>query len=133
VGVRIGVAGDWSQTRISELGTVTVSARRLPLAAELRVDLALPRGAIRLSAGPEVALWLVSARGIAHQGAHVVADPGAVARASYRLVLGRVSVEAGVQLDVSFLVDNLMISGLGTLTHTPRATLGPFVSGGVRL
>jgi hypothetical protein len=133
VGVRGGVSGEWSQAGTSGQGAAIVTARRLPVAVELRVDLALRRGAIRLSVGPEVALWLASARGIAHPSSRVLADPGAIARAAYHVLLGRFTLEAGVQLDLSFLVDNLMISGLGTITHTPRASLSPFLSAGVRL
>lgn len=133
IGLRVGVAGEWSATAASDSREVTVTARRIPLAAELRIDLAVGRGAFRLSAGPGVALWLVGSNGVAHPLSTVVAEPELLVRAAYRLDLGRFVLEAGVHFDVAFLVDNLTVSGVGTVTHTPLLDLGPFLGAGVRL
>jgi hypothetical protein len=131
VGVRVGVVGEWSATGASAEGMVTVSARRIPLEAELRLDVDVPKGVLRVSIGPEAAIWVAGSTGLPRPGSAVFAEPGAAVRAAYRLELGRLVLQAGLALETAFLRDDLTVGGVGRVAQTPLVLLSPFVGAGV--
>ncbi|HEY7954571.1 MAG TPA: hypothetical protein VII38_04725 [Polyangia bacterium] len=133
VTVRAGVEGQSTFGAQSSAGPVTVSTRRVPISAELHFDLPVRGGAVRFGAGPELALWLAHSGGVPRQASRVLAEPGATVRASYRLELGRVVLGFGVDLDVSFLGDDLAIGGVGTVGRTPIVQLAPYLSLGTQI
>jgi hypothetical protein len=105
----------------------------LPLGLEVRFDLDVPRalGVIRLSAGPEVALWTATTSGLPRAASTVFAQPGAFVRAAYRLELGRLVLTVGVAVDAVLLRDSLTIGGVGSVARTPVVLVSPFVGLGV--
>lgn len=129
VGLRFGVAEPWSARR----DDATVLARRLPLAAELRVHIPVWRGGVRFYVGPQLAFWLAESEHVGHPGADTLFIPGAELRVVYRFEYKRLAVEAGVHGDLAFVVDQLGVAGLGTVSRTPRADLGPALAVGLRL
>jgi hypothetical protein len=133
VGLRAGIAAPFTgQATVDEV-TAKVTARRVPIAAELRVDVPVWRGGFRFSVGPTLALWLVRSEGVGHPASAVLPEPGAELRAVYRLVFGRFILEGGAHGDVAFRVDRLSVAGVGTVARTPRVDLGPALAIGVRL
>jgi hypothetical protein len=131
VGLRAGVAGEWSATTVSPQGPISLSARRIPLGVELRLDVEVPLGVVRISLGPEAAVWVASSTGLPRPGSAVFAQPGAFVRAAYRFELGPVVLSAGLVLDAVFLRDNLTVGGVGTVAQTPVVLVSPFVSAGI--
>jgi hypothetical protein len=133
VGIRTGVSGDWTAERQTPSGAVSVTARRIPLSAELRLDLDVPRarGVVRLSAGPQVAFWLAHSTGLPHPGSALAIQPGAFVRAAYRLELGRVILCVGLDLDAAFVRNVLSVGGVGQVAKTPVVQLLPFVGAGL--
>jgi hypothetical protein len=123
----------FSRSVSTDAGTAKVIARRVPLAAELRVDLPVWHGGFRFSVGPTATLWLVRSDGVGHPASALVVEPGAELRVAYRFEIGRFILEAAVHGDVAFGVDQLSVTGVGAVTHTPRVDLGPALSAGVRL
>jgi hypothetical protein len=133
VGVRGGVSGEWSVASSFPGGTVQAFARRIPLSAELRLDIEVARafGVVRLAVGPQAVVWVARAEGLPRPGSSVFAQPGAFVRASYRLELGPVVLTAGVALEAAFVRDDLTVGGLGRVTQTPIVHVLPFVGAGV--
>jgi hypothetical protein len=133
LGARVGVSAEWSATSPSVEGPISVTARRIPVSVELRLDVAAPRkwGVIRVSAGPQAAVWLAASTGLPRPASTVIAEPGAFVRVAYRLQLGRVALQAGVDLDVAFVRDNLTVGGVGQVARTPAVLLSPFAGLGV--
>jgi hypothetical protein len=112
---------------------VSVNARRIPIAAELHVDLRLRVGAIRLGIAPVAELWVSRTTGTLHDGTTVFAEPGLSARAAYRIDIGRVGFAFGIDLTGVFTPENLTIDGLGRVARTSAIQLAPYLAGGVRL
>jgi hypothetical protein len=133
LGIRTGVSGDWTANSRTPSGVVSVTARRVPLAAELRLDLDVPRarGVVRLSAGPEVAFWLARSTGLPHPGSGLAIQPAVFVRAAYRLELGRVVLCLGLNLDAAFVRNQLSVGGVGQVAKTPVVELVPFVGAGL--
>jgi hypothetical protein len=130
-GLRVGVSGEWTTTTTSAQGPISVSARRIPLAAELRLDVDVPLGVVRISAGPEAAIWVAGSSGLPRPGSAVFAQPAAFVRLAYRLELGPVVVEAGLVLETAFIRDDLTVGGLGAVAQTPLVVLSPFAGVGI--
>jgi hypothetical protein len=133
LGARAGVSGIWTAESSSVAGTIRVSARRIPVSAELRLDVEVPKakGVVRLAAGPQAAIWVAEATGLPRPGSALFAQPGAFVRAAYRLELGPVVLQAGLDLDVAFVRDDLAVGGVGPVTRTPVVLLSPFAGAGV--
>lgn len=131
IGLHAGVANVWHSADRSEHSGAAIEVRRVPLALLLEVGLRLPYGEVRLSAGPLVQLWRVESSGVSQPRTILTAQPGLEARALYRYGLRRWFVEFGLQLDVGVLRHDFIVTGSGTLTHTPVADVAPIVGGGV--
>ncbi len=131
--LRTGVAGSWQASDVSDEAVASVVCRRIPLVLALALDLPIRRGGFRLAVGPLLALWWTRSAGIIHPDTRVLIQPGAQLRASYRIDVKRFAFEAGVNLNVGFTVQDIVIAGLGSFTHTPVVDLSPFVGIGVRL
>jgi hypothetical protein len=134
IGARVGVSAEWSaSTAPPDGGVITVFARRIPVAAELRLDVDIPRarGVFRISAGPEAVVWLARSTGLPRPGSAVFAEAGAFVRGAYRLELGPAVLTAGVDLEVAFKPDRLKIGGVGTVGETQVVQISPFVGAGV--
>jgi len=132
VELRAGIADDWGRSVVVRNESVGILARRIPLSLALTVAFPVRGGAIRLQAGPLVALWLVHPDGATRGSATVVTEAGLSAGASYRLHLSRMFLEVGVQLDVAFTSDRLTIVGAGLIAQTPIVAAAPYLGGGVR-
>jgi hypothetical protein len=97
----------------------------------VRLDLEVrASGVVRLSAGPQAAIWVARSSGLPRPGSALVAQPGAFVRAAYRLELGPAVLTAGLDLDVAFLRDDLSIGGVGRVARTPWVQLLPFIGAG---
>jgi|GEM_PF-5438459 len=132
VELRGGIADDWGRSVMVRTETVGVSARRVPLSLSLTVRFLVRGGAIRLNAGPLVALWIVNADGATRGNPTVLAEAGVTIGASYRLYLGHLFLEGGLQLDVAFTSDRLTITGAGSVAQTPFVAAAPYLGAGVR-
>lgn len=127
--VRAGVEGENTLGQTTSTGTqVAIATRRLPLGVEVHYDVRIPSGAIRLGAGPMVALWLAHSSGIPQPASSTLAEPGASVRLAYRLDLKHLSIAAGAVLDALFTAHDLQIGGAGTIARTSLVELTPFVS-----
>jgi hypothetical protein len=133
LGIRAGVSGEWTASKQSVEGLISVSARRIPLSAELRLDFAVPRarGVVRISAGPQLVVWVAHSSGIPRPGSALFVQPGGFVRLAYRLELGRLMLTLGLDLDVAFVRDDLTVGGVGQVAQTPVIQLSPFVGAGV--
>ncbi len=138
VALHLGVTDEFSASAKSTAvpsGSVGVDARRLPLALALHLDLPLwpLAGRLSLGAGPELLIWLTHTDGLLHNGSHAFVEPALQFRAAYQVERGRFSFTLGAQSDVALITDALAVGGVGTLVHTPRVVLGPFVALGLAL
>jgi hypothetical protein len=131
--VRAGVEGATTASRATSSGTVSIESRRVPVAAQVHLDLRVPAGAVRLAAGPLVALWLASAGGLPRPSSQVLAEPGATVNVGYRLDLGRFDLTVGVALDVLFVAHDLTIGGAGTLARTSLVEVLPYLAAGLQI
>jgi hypothetical protein len=133
LGARAGVSEEWRATTSSVAGTIRLSARRIPVSAELRLDLEVPKGSgvIRLALGPQAAIWVAESTGLPRPGSALFAQPAAFARVAYRLELGPVVLQAGLDVDVAFVRDDLDVGGVGRVAQTPLVLLAPFAGAGV--
>lgn len=133
VGIHAAVQGEVRTELSTEIGKLTLGVRGLPLAVLARADFPVSRGAFRVTAGPALLIWSVHASGLPHPGAATVLAPGAIVGASYRLLLGRYTIEGGVTLTTAFTRETLIIDGYGAVGHTALISLAPFLGAGVRL
>ena len=66
------------------------------------------------------------------QGAGITLGPNAT-RVLYHLDIGRVFVTAGVTFDAAFVREELTVTGVGPIAHTPLFEAGPILGFGVNL
>jgi hypothetical protein len=114
-------------------GTVSLTARRYAVAAEAHVDFPLRFGALRLAAGPLMPLWTTDVSGVPRPHGTVVVAAGAFVRILYRIDFGRVYLAGGVAAEVALVHDDLTVSGVGSVAHTPLVTLSPVLAIGCNL
>jgi hypothetical protein len=131
VALRGQLSSAWSQAAATPSGVVTLEERRVLLAADVHLDVDVPRGAVRVGAGPMCSLWLVQPGGVPHARSSLLAEPGIEARAAYRLAVGRTAFGAGVAADVALLRDDLTVAGVGVVARTPLIMVLPFVEANV--
>ena len=130
VGFHAGVARPWQSFDHSGDSAASVDVRRIPCAVLIEVGLRLHRGSIRLGGGPLVEVWRVTSSGVSQPNTRYVARPGLEVRAAYHYDVARWFFEAGLQLDVGLLRHDFVVTGPGTLSHTPLADLAPFLGVG---
>jgi hypothetical protein len=133
VSLRAGVAQDWSASADSPAGSVTLSARRVTIAAELHIDLRVPRGAFRIGLAPVAEIWITQVGGAAPTTTTVFAEPALALRAAYGLDLGRFGLALGVDLTGVLAPEGLSIEGVGRVAKTSAFRIAPYLGGVVRL
>ena len=131
--LRAGVAKPWRSSDSSGDSVASIDVRRIPIALLLAIDAHLRRGRIRVGVGPLLDVWLVTSRGVSEPHLTRLAQPALEARIAYRYDVKRAFFEAGVALDVALLRQELTVTGVGRLSHTPVADAAPFVGLGVTL
>ncbi|MGZ3425168.1 MAG: hypothetical protein ACXVCV_00900 [Polyangia bacterium] len=112
---------------------IALEIRRAQVAIEAHADVPLRLGALRFVLGPTVPLWSVRPTGIAHPTTHVIASAGLTARLLYHLDIGRIFLTAGVTFDAALWREELTLSGVGPIAHTPLFEVGPILGFGANL
>ncbi|HEX9104746.1 MAG TPA: hypothetical protein VF997_21190, partial [Polyangia bacterium] len=107
--------------------------RRAQLAVEAHADVPLRVGALRFVVGPTMPLWSARPVGVAHPATHVIVSVGVTARLLYRLDIGRVFLIGGVTFDAALWREELTLTGIGPIAHTPLFEAGPILGFGVNL
>jgi hypothetical protein len=131
--VRGNVERDWSVSTQSTAGLLALDLRRFAIALDLHADVPVRVGAVRFVAGAELPLWLVVATGLPHPHTSLVTSVAVAARVLYRLDIGRVFLQGGLVFSVAPQSEDLSITGVGVIAHTPRVTLGPILAIGLNL
>jgi hypothetical protein len=129
--LRGDVEGDFRVA--SAMSPFALDIRRAQLALEAHADVPLRVGALRFVLGPTLPLWSVRPTGIAHPTTHVIASAGLTARLLYHLDIGRIFVTAGVTFDASLWREELTLTGVGPIAHTPLFEVGPILGFGANL
>jgi len=129
--VRGDVEGDFSVP--SAQPGIKLDIRRAQVALEAHADVPLKVGALRFVVGPTLPLWSARASGLAHPTTHVIVSAGVTARVLYHLDIGRVFIAAGATFDAAFWREELTLTGIGPVAHTPLFEAGPFLGFGVNL
>jgi hypothetical protein len=127
------VERNWSASAQSPAGPLALDIRRLTVAVEAHVDVPVRVGALRFVVGPELPLWRVVATGLPHPHTSLVTSFSVAARVLYHLDIGRLYVQGGVAFSVAPTSEDLSITGVGLIAHTPRLTIGPILALGVNL
>jgi hypothetical protein len=112
---------------------IGLEIRRAQIALETHADIPIRVGALRFVFGPTLPLWSARPTGIAHPTTHVLVSAGLTARLLYHLDIGRVFVTAGFTFDVAFVREELTVTGVGPIAHTPLFEAGPILGFGVNL
>jgi hypothetical protein len=130
--LRGDVEGDFT-VAAPTASAIKLDIRRAQLALELHADVPVRVGAIRFVLGPTMPLWSVHPIGIAHPTTHVIASAGLSARLLYHLDIGRIFLTAGVTFDASLWREELTLTGVGPIAHTPLFEVGPILGFGANL
>ncbi len=129
--VRGDVEGDF--TVASSQPGIKLDIRRAQVALEAHADVPLRVGAFRFVLGPTMPLWSARAIGLTHPTTHVIVSAGLTARVLYRLDIGRFFLAVGATLDAALWREELSVTGIGPVAHTPLFEAGPFLGFGVNL
>jgi hypothetical protein len=130
--VRGDVEGDHS-IAVDSAGAIKLSLRRTQVALEAHADVPIRVGALRFVLGPTLPLWIVRPSGLPHPQSSVIVSAGITARLLYHLDLGRVFLTAGVTFDAALVREELSLTGIGPIAHTPLFEIGPILGFGVNL
>lgn len=112
---------------------IKLDIRRAQVALEAHADVPLRVGVLRFVLGPTMPLWSARAVGLAHPTTHVIVSAGVTARVLYHLDIGRVFLAAGATFDAALWREELTLTGIGPVAHTPLFEAGPFLGFGVNL
>jgi hypothetical protein len=133
VSARGTVERDWTASAQSAAGPIALDLQRFTVGLELHGDLPVRVGAVRFVVGPELPLWRIVATGLPHPHTSLVTSFSVAARILYRLDVGRLFMQGGVVFSVAPESEDLSITGVGVIAHTPRLMLGPMLAIGVNL
>lgn len=125
------VEGNFSVAATS--GGVQLDIRRAQIAVEAHADVLFRVGALRFVLGPTMPLWSVRPNGVAHPSTHVIPSVGVTARVLYHLDIGRIFLTAGATFDATLWREELTLTGVGPIAHTPRFEVGPILGFGANL
>src|SRR5262249_55390475 len=115
--VRGDVEGDF--TVAAAQPGIKLDIRRAQLALEAHADVPIHIGALRFVLGPTMPLWSARPIGVTHPTTHVIVSAGLSARLLYHLDIGRVFVMAGATFDAALWREELTVTGVGPIAHTP--------------
>jgi hypothetical protein len=130
---RGSVDRDYPVAASSEAGPLSLSLRRSTVAVGVHAEVPVRVGAVRFVVGPTLVLWNVRTAGLPHPRSSIIPDFAVDARVFYRLDVGHIFLQAGVDFQVAPTAEDLSITGAGVIAHTPRFVLGPLFALGVNL
>lgn len=132
LGLRGDVEGDHT-VPADTTGTIKLSIRRAQVALEAHADVPIRVGVLRFVLGPTLPLWSARLNGLPRPHTSVIVSAGVGARLLYHLDLGRVFLTAGVTFDAALVREELTVTGIGPIAHTPLFEIGPILGFGVNL